>query len=109
MRQEMKRANLHKTYATMDRNVQAYYRPVTLDQSVNSGAGWDVPLPPDPNDQMTSYPDPCTCATLQMRNHGDGDKTIGGASLERQSLYSSIKSTWENMVIDAFEDMQLRI
>ncbi len=93
MRQEVKRANMFKTYATMDRNVQAYYRPVTMDQSVNSGAGWDMTLPPDPRDQTMSYPDQCTCATLQMRNHGDGDKTIGAASLERQSLYSSIKST----------------
>ena len=93
MHQETKRVGVHTTYATMDRNVQAYYRPVTLDQSANSGTGWDMPLPPDPHDQMSSYPDPCTCATLQMRNHGDGDKTIGGASLERQSLYSSIKST----------------
>ncbi len=94
MRQETKRAAVvHKTYSTIGRNVEAYYRPVTLDQSVNSGAGWDMTLPPDPRDQTTSYPDQCTCATLQMRNHGDDDKTIGGASLERQSLYNSIKSS----------------
>ena len=93
MHQETKRVGLQTTYATMDRNVQAYYRPVTLDQSANSGTGWDMPLPPDPHDQMMSYPDPCTCATLQMRNHGESDNTIGGASLERQSLYNAIKST----------------
>ena len=93
MRQETKRATLHKTYATMDRNVQAYYRPVDMNQSVNSGAGWDMPLPPDPHDQLTSYPDQCSCPTLQMRNQGDGDKIIGEGSLERQSLYSSIKAT----------------
>ena len=94
MRQETKRAAVvHKTYSTIGRNVEAYYRPVTLDQSANSAAGWDLPLPPDPHDQLVSYPDQCTCATLQMRNNGDGDKTVGGASLERQSLYSSIKST----------------
>jgi len=89
MKQEMKRANLYKTYSTIGSNVQAYYRPVTIDQPENNATCWDMPLVP-PN-QMTLLSEKCTCPTLQMRNQGD--KTEGDISLERQSLYSSIKST----------------
>ena len=89
MKQEMKRANLYKTYSTTGSNVQAYYRPVTIDQSENNATCWDMSLVP-PN-QMTLLSDKCTCPTLQMRNQGD--KTEGEIPLERQSLYSSIRST----------------
>ena len=89
MKQEMKRANLYKTYSTIGSNVQTYYRPVTADQSENNATFWDMSLVP-PN-QMTLLSDKCTCPTLQMRNQGD--KTEGEIPLERQSLYSSIKST----------------
>ncbi|KAK2140091.1 hypothetical protein LSH36_1487g00027 [Paralvinella palmiformis] len=91
MKQEMKRANLYKTYSTIGSNVQAYYRPVNVDQSENNATCWDMSLVP-PN-QMTLLSDKCTCPTLQMRNQGNGDKTEGERSVERQSLYSSIKST----------------
>jgi len=91
MKQEIKRANLYKTYSTIGSNVQAYYRPVTADQSENNATCWDMSLVP-PN-QMTLLSDKCTCPTLQMRNQGNGDKTEGERSVERQSLYSSIKST----------------
>ena len=95
MKQEVKRANLYKTYSTIGSNVEAYYRPVTVDQSENNAACWDMSLvsQPPPQNQMTLLSEKCTCPTLQMRNQGDGDKTERDRSLERQSLYSSIKST----------------
>ncbi|KAK2161058.1 hypothetical protein LSH36_122g09058 [Paralvinella palmiformis] len=93
MHQETKRAALvHKTYSTMDRNIQAYYRPVTMDQSVDNRTLWDIPPSTHPEDQTMSSADQCTCATLQMRNNTDNDKRTEITSLERQSLYSSIKS-----------------
>jgi len=93
MRQETKRAALaHKTYSTMDRNIQAYYRPVTMDQSVDNRILWDIPPSTHPEGHTMSSDDQCTCATLQMRNNVDNDKRTEMTSLERQSLYSSIKS-----------------
>ena len=93
MHQETKRAALvHKTYSTMDRNIQAYYRPVTMNQSVDNRTLWDIPLSAHPEGHTMSADDQCTCATLQMRNNADSDKITEIASLERQSLYSSIKS-----------------
>ncbi|KAK2140096.1 hypothetical protein LSH36_1487g00161 [Paralvinella palmiformis] len=91
MKQEIKRANLYKTYSTIGSNVQAYYRPVTVDQSEDNATCWDMSLVP--HNQMALLSDKCTCPTLQMRNQGNGDKTEGERSLERQSLYSSIRST----------------
>ena len=84
---------MHKTYSTMDRNVQAYYRPVTMDQSVDSRIPWDIPPSTHPEGQTMSSADQCTCATLQMRNNVEPDNMIDVTSLERQSLYSSIKSS----------------
>ncbi|KAK2139863.1 hypothetical protein LSH36_1584g00039, partial [Paralvinella palmiformis] len=93
MHQETKRATLvHKTYSTLDRNIQAYYRPVTMDQSVDNRTLWDIPPSSQPEGQTMSSADQCTCATLQMRNNIDNDKRTEITSLERQSLYSSIKS-----------------
>ncbi|KAK2161063.1 hypothetical protein LSH36_122g09055 [Paralvinella palmiformis] len=93
MRQETKRAALvHKTYSTLDRNIQTYYRPVTMDQSVDNRTLWDIPPPTHPEGHTMSSDDQCTCATLQMRNNVDSDKRTEMTSLERQSLYSSIKS-----------------
>ena len=74
IRQETK--FLAKTYYTIERDVQTYYRPVAIDQSERR----NVP---------TSYPEECTCATLQMRDRG-GESKMATLSLERQSLYSSI-------------------
>ncbi|KAK2143451.1 hypothetical protein LSH36_839g03012 [Paralvinella palmiformis] len=76
IRQETK--FLTKTYSTIERNAEVSYRPITIDQSEGSH-------------QMMSYPEHCTCATLQMRDHGK-DTTMATSSLEKQSLYSSIKS-----------------
>ena len=93
MRQETKRATLvHKTYSTVDRNIQAYYRPVTMDQSLDNRTLWDIPPSTHPEGQTMSSGGQCTCATLQMRNNIDNDKRTEMTSLERQSLYSSIKS-----------------
>jgi len=93
MHQETKRAALvHKTYSTLDRNMQTYYRPVTMDQSVDNRTLWDIPLSTHPEGQTMPSADQCTCATLQMRNNIDNDKRTEMTSLERQSLYSSIKS-----------------
>jgi len=93
MHQETKRAALvHKTYSTLDRNIQAYYRPVTMDQSVDNRTLWDIPPSTHPEDHTMSSDDQCTCATLQMRNNVDNDKRTEMTFLERQSLYSSIKS-----------------
>ena len=76
----------------MDRNIQAYYRPVTMEQSVDNRTLWDIPASNDPERHTLSSADQCTCATLQMRNNVDNDKRTEITSLERQSLYSSIKS-----------------
>ena len=86
MRQETK--HLTKTYSTMDRNSQTYYRPVNFDPNnpgmtldpmdqagtINKDGIWDKP-----RDHVTSYPEQCTCGTLPGE--------------ERQSIYNSIKST----------------
>ena len=93
MHQETKRAALvHKTYSTMDRNIQAYYRPVTMDQSVDNRTLWDIPPSTHLEGHNISSDDQCTCATLQMRNNIENDKITEITSLERQSLYSSIRS-----------------
>jgi len=65
---------LKKIYDEAERNTAAYYgnRTLTLDH-----------VPP--------YSDQCTCATLPARS--ETTKTLHGSGEERQSLYSSIKST----------------
>ena len=82
MHQETK--HLLKNYSTLEKNTLAYYRPHTLDPSMHSDIAWDNTLPLESREQ-------CTCSTLPISEA----KTIpvGGSSLERQSLYSSIKST----------------
>ena len=83
MRQETK--HLMKTYATIEGNVQVSYGPVDLsirDQAAvdKSMVGtWDCS-----RDPMMSYPEECTCASLPSQ---------AGSKSERQSLYSSIKSS----------------
>ncbi|KAK2161069.1 hypothetical protein LSH36_122g09066 [Paralvinella palmiformis] len=58
MHQETKRAALvHKTYSTMDRNIQAYYRPVTMNQSVDNRTLWDIPLSAHPEGHTMSADD----------------------------------------------------
>ena len=76
----------------MDRNLQAYYRPVTMDQSADNRTLWDIRPSSHPEANTLSSADQCTCATLQMRDNVDNDKRTEITSLERQSLYSSIKS-----------------
>ena len=64
-----------------------------MDQSVDNRTLWDIPPSTHHEGQtMSSSDDQCTCATLQMRNNIDNDKRTEIACLERQSLYSSIKS-----------------
>ena len=92
MKQEIKRANLYKTYSTLGRNQQTYFRPADLDQSIDSGACWDMSLPPE-QQRMMLHPEVCTCSTLQTCCHGNEAKVVGKSAEERQSLYSSIKST----------------
>ena len=76
----------------MDRNKQCYYLPAAADQPINSVATWHETSQGNVKEAVTSLPDQCTCATLQMRDHRDGDQLISGVCSERQSLYSSIKS-----------------
>ena len=89
IRQETK--HLNRTYSTMEKDPLAYYRPVTIHQSTVNGTDWNNTLPPDLRQQITSYPDQCTCATLQMRAGEDGNH-INGDITERQDIYNSIKS-----------------
>ena len=69
MRQETK--HLTKTYSTMDRNSQTYYRPVNFDPqnqgTIMKDGSWDMS-----RDHVISYPEQCTCATLQAHpTHGE--------------------------------------
>ena len=91
MRQETK--HLTRTYATLDGNSQAYYRPVTYDPNnpgmtfdpsiqgtivKNQTGSWDMS-----RDHVPSHHEQCACATLPVRsNNGE----------ERQSIYNSINS-----------------
>ena len=83
MRQETK--HMMKTYATIGKNTQVSYGPIDIclrDQATldkHMVGTWDPS-----HDQMMSYPEGCTCASQPSQAESKN---------ERQSLYSSIKSS----------------